>query len=176
MSVRIAWLLACCALLAACAPLRVPFIPRHPPVARNHATVGDWRLDIARNRFSQDMTCRLRARHKRAFYQAGAVAFRFDDDWDVAAAVYRIDGKEPRRWREDLPELVRIGAPIDRGGVENAMRGLVWIPLRRLTEANSIAIQPRTDRVATTFHFRGLKGLYETAIARGCFPDSRFVR
>lgn len=176
MKARAAWVLASCAMLAACASPRLPLVPRHPPVARHHATVGDWRLDIAHNRFSDEITCRLRARHGKAFYQAGAVAFRFDDDWDVSQAVYRIDSGEPRRWREDLPELLRIGAPIDRGGVENAMRGLVWIPLRRLAEANNIAIQARPDRAARTFHFRGLKGLYETAIDRGCSPDSRFVR
>lgn len=176
MIARATWVLACCAMLAACGLPRLPLIAPNPPVVRHRAAAGDWRLDIARNGFSEDISCRLRDRKKRAFYQARAVAFRFDDDWDVSQAVYRIDGGKPQRWREDLPELLRIGAPIDRGGVENAMRGLVWIPFRRLTEANRIAIQARPDRPAKTFHFRGLHGLYETAVARGCAPDSHFVR
>ena len=176
MFARAFWVLASCSMLAACGVPRLPLIARNPPVARHQAAAGDWRLDIARNRFSEQITCRLRDRKKRAFYQAGAIAFRFDDDWDVSQAVYRIDGGEPRRSREDLPELLRIGAPIDRGGVENTRRGLVWVPLRRLAEANRIAIQARPDRPAKTFHFRGLHGLYETAVSRDCTPDSRFVR
>ena len=173
---RVVWMLASCAMLAACSLPRLPLIARNPPVARHRAAAGDWRLDIARNLFSEQITCRLHDRKKRAFYQSGAVAFRFDDDWDVSQAVYRIDGGEPRRSREDLPELLRIGTPIERGGVENAAQGLVWVPFRRLAEANRIAIQARPDRPARTFHFRGLRGLHETAVARDCAPDTRFVR
>lgn len=162
--------------LSACAHPYVPLMPRHPDMARSEVAMGDWHLQRTRNPFSEAVTCRLWARKSKAFYQAGAVAFRFPKGWDVHEAVYRIDGGAIQSWRNDLPELVRIGAPIDQGSVINATAGLVWIPWSKLADANRIAIQARPDRLARIFHFSGLKGLYDTAVVEGCAPDSRFVR
>jgi hypothetical protein len=168
-------LAAICAALSGCAGMHEPLIHRGPPIARSHTIVGDWRLDMRRDRFTGEIACRLLARNHKAFFAAGAVAFRFPDTWNTGRAIYRVDSGELRRWREDLPELTRIGAPIERGGVDNPSKGLVWIPLRRLEEASSIAIEARPDRAPVTFHFRGLHGLYQAAVERGCSPDSRFV-
>jgi hypothetical protein len=169
----IALMLACaCAAPAAALPL----LPKHPRVARHRTQVGDWRLDVSRNPFSGDIVCRLRDRHGDAVYQQGAVGFRFSKHWDVAKAVYRLDGGVPRAWRDDLPELLRIGTPIDTGGIANPSQGIVWIPVSRLAGVNAVAIEPRPDRRPKLFHFRGFRGLYELAVARGCAPDARFVR
>jgi hypothetical protein len=164
-------------LIAGCGDaLAMPFFPHHPPVVKHRTRVGEWQLDVARNDFSGEVSCRLRARNKRIFYQAGAIGFQFKRKWDVQGAVYRLDRGEARRWSEDLPELVRLGAPIDSGGLENASAGIVWLPWSRLRDVNSIAIQPRNDRKPSTFHLRGVRGLYDTALMHGCSPDSRFVR
>lgn len=149
--------------------------PRHALVQRNSTTMGDWRLDIAHNRFSDELVCRLRARDGHAIYLAHAVGFRFKHGWDVANAVYRLDDGAPRQARDDLPELIVQGTPVDRGGMDNANGGIVWVPFARLAESDSIAIEARPDRAARVFHFRGLIGLHEIAVARGCTPDSRFV-
>jgi hypothetical protein len=154
----------------------VVLLPKHPRVVRHRTRVGDWRLDVARNPFSGDIVCRLRDAHGQAIYRQGAVGFRFRRSWDVAAAVYRLDGGEPRAWRDDLPELVRLGTPMDTGGIDNPTEGRVWIPLSRLSGVNAVAIQPRLDRAQRVFHLRGFRGLYELAQARGCVPDVRFVR
>jgi hypothetical protein len=154
----------------------LPLLAKHPPVTRHRTEIGDWRLDIGANPFSGNVVCRLRERHGHALYQQGAIGFRFRRGWDVADAVYRLDGGSPRVWRNDLPELVRLGTPIDTGGMDDPTRGIVWIPLSRLAAVNAISIQPRRDRAQRTFHISGFRGLYEEAIARGCTPDSRFVQ
>lgn len=149
---------------------------RMPEVVRRRVDMGDWRLNIASNPFSGAVTCRLRARGGRAFYEGGAIGFRFDRDRDVADAVYRIDGAAPRRWRDDLPDLLALGTPIDTGDMQNPGEGIVRVPWRRLAAANSIVIQARRDADTRAFRFRGLKGLYAVAVQRGCTPDARFVR
>ena len=171
-SLRVAPLLL---VMSAGTAFAVPFIPRHPVVARHRTTIGDWRLDIARNRFSNDVVCRLRARDGHALYRGGAVGFRFPSRWDVGEAVYRIDDGPPRASRDDLPALIELRTPVDTGGMDNPSRGTVWVPFRLLVDANRVTIQPRRDRRARTFHFRGLKGLYDLARERGCVPDARFV-
>jgi hypothetical protein len=153
-----------------------PFFPKHPRIARHRTEISDWRLDVSTNPFSGNVVCRLRERHGEAVYQQGAIGFRFRASWDVENAIYRVDGGAPRTWRNDLPELVHLGTPIDTGGIDNPTQGIVWIPLSRLEGANAIVIQPRPDRAQRTFHFAGFRGLYEDAVARGCTPDSRFVR
>jgi len=166
---------AICVVASGCAGPRVPFTHRNPPTARHREEASDWRLEIRRDKFTGEIACRLYARKHKAFFLGGAVAFRFDKDWNTGRAIYRLDGDAPRHWREDLPELIRIGAPFERGGIDNPGQGLVWIPYSRLEEANSIAIEARPDRAPVTFHFRGLKGLYRSAVDQGCSPDSRFV-
>lgn len=167
-------LIGLCALAAA--PAHAGLL-RHKPSLITHETLrlDDWRLDIARNRFSGAIACRLRARNARAFYRAGAVGFRFDPAWDVAQAVYRIDGGAPRAMRDDLPDLIALGVPLDRGGMENSGGGLVWIALATLRPATTIVIAPRPDGRPVTMHIRGMVGLHDLAVTRGCASDASFV-
>jgi len=144
-------------------------------VDRQRTIAGDWRLDVSRDRFSQQIICRLRARGG-ALVEGNAVGFRFKRSWDVSAAVYRIDGGTPRQSRDDRPELLRLGTPMETGGITNPTDGVVWIPLRLLADANAVAIKPQPGRRPKVFHFSGLRGLYQLAHERGCMPDSRFVR
>lgn len=155
----------------------------HAPPARNAARVdrhrveaGDWQLLTARDHFSGEATCWLRASNDEAFVVGGAVAFAFPKSWNTHAAIYRIGGDATRQWRDDLPELLRLGTPMDRGSVENPAQGLVWLPLRRLDEVTSVEIAPQPGRPPRRFNFRGLKGLYQTALSQGCTPASRLVK
>ncbi|MBX9729755.1 MAG: hypothetical protein K2X59_00355 [Sphingomonas sp.] len=153
----------------------MPFLSHHAKIVITKTKIDDWTLEIARNPFSEGQTCKLRAVNNRAFYANGAVAFRFRQRWDLSEAVYRLDGAAPRHSRNDLPQLLALKVPIDRGGMDNASGGLVWIPYDRLVEANQVTIQPQPGRNLTNFRFRGLRSLHDIAIAKGCVPDSRFV-
>jgi hypothetical protein len=151
------------------------FGSKGPKIIKTKSRIGDWQLQISRNPFSGQIACRLRARNKNAFYMSGAVGFRFKRKWNVADAVYRLDGGAPQQSRDDLPELRALNTPMDRGGMDNASQGIVWIPFAKLMQANSVAIAPRRDRKAKIFHYRGLKGLHEIAVARGCASGNHFV-
>ncbi len=142
---------------------------------RNTTRLGDWELAIAHNPFADSIVCRLRARDHRIFFEREAVGFRFNAKWDVSHAVYRLDGGSPRASRDDLPALISVGTPIDRGGMDNASRGIVWIPFERLEQVNSVRIAARPNHQPKTFHLRGLNALHAIAVARGCVPESRFV-
>ncbi|MDT0507341.1 hypothetical protein [Novosphingobium sp. MMS21-SN21R] len=135
-----------------------------------------WELLVTTDRFAATKNCRLRARNGEAFVDGAAIAFVFPKGWNTQGAIYRTGGDAPRRWREDLPEILRIGAPMDRGSVENPAQGLVWIPLRRLDGVNAIEIQPQPGKAARIFRFHGMKGLYQSALSQGCIPVSRTVK
>lgn len=145
-------------------------------VERHRTTVGDWRLDIARDTFSGLVSCRLRARNGKASYVGRAVGFRFKRTWDVAEAIYRIDGGPPRASRDDRAELIGLRAPVETGGMMNPTEGIVWIPFARLAAANSVEIVARPGKRSRTYHFHGLKGLLAIGQARGCRPEGRFSR
>ena len=150
-----------------------------PRLTHSHVVVGDWRLDMVRNGFSGAVACRLHTRDGRAFYVSGAVGFRFAPGWDVGEAVYRLDGAAssggPRRTRDDLPDLIAQGVPVDRGAPGNAARGIVWVPYALAAAASQIAIEPRPDLRVHHFHYSGLRSLHDMGVARGCAPEGRFV-
>lgn len=152
-----------------------PFAGHPPRILYEKVRKGAWQLSIATNPFSGEIACLLRARNNKAIYRAGAVGFRFRRSWNTANAVYRIDGGSPRFTRDDLPDLVMRGTPIDSGNMENSSGGIVWIPFEHLLAIDSIAIQPRRDRKASTFRVPGLTELHQIALTKGCSPENRFV-
>jgi hypothetical protein len=185
---RIAMTWGCAALsLAGCAasaPMAQAGVFHRAPsrVVRDHVRQGDWRLDLARDRFSGALACRLQTRDGKAIYRAGAVGFRFDHDWDVTGAVYRIDMGPVQTMRDDLPRLLALHTPIDSGSMDNPTGGIVWVPYEKLVSPSSdnktpvaIAIEPQRGKGARLFRFRGLAALHDTAVAKGCAPESRFV-
>jgi hypothetical protein len=137
--------------------------------------LGDWRLDVARDGFSGAIACRLEMHHHRALVRAGAVGFRFPRHWDLTNAVYRLDDGAPRRSRDDIPRLLALGVPFDRGPIDNAADGWIWIPLAALDDVRTIVFEPRPGHSLTTVTLHGLSALYDQAQARGCTPDGRFV-
>ena len=175
------WGLGAAALLVAgAAPaavhVRVPLISKAPQVAKRKQVLGDWRLEIVKGRFSGDVACHLRAKDKRVFYVANALGFRFGKRLDTLGAWIRLDGGEAYRWRDDLPELARLGVAIDGRNLDAPTGGIIWIPAAKLADVNRVQIQPRADKRARTYHLRGFAGLREIARTMGCAPETRFVR
>jgi len=105
----------------------------------------------------------------------GAVGFPFPKGWDVSKAGYRIDGTAPRRSRDDLPELIARNTPVDRGPVDHAAGGIVWIPYEALETAKVVTIQPRPDKAPRTRRLDGLAKLHDLALEHGCIPEHSFV-
>jgi len=147
----------------------------HPHVVRERMHQGDWRLEIARDRFSGALACRLQSRDGRAIYRSGAVGFRFDGRRRVTDAVYRIDGGDAHAARDDLPRLIQLGTPIDHGSMIDPTDGVVWVPYDQVAQAHTIAIEPRRGGDVRVFRFGGLVALHDVAVTRGCAPESRFV-
>lgn len=151
------------------APARVPH-----GVAHEGYHEGLWRLDVAQDRFSGAIACRLRAHRGRQIYRAGAVGFEVGAPSQIGAA-YRIDGGAPVAARNAVPRLIALQAPLDRGGMDNPAGGYVWIPFEALRSANSVAIEPRPGARPRVVRLAGLAALHDRAVARGCTPDTVFV-
>ena len=136
---------------------------------------GRWQPDIARDGFSGQVACRLRARDEKSWYRAGAIGFRLGHRADIIRAFYRIDGQQVRAQRDDLPRLLAIGVPMDQGGMEDPYQGIVWVPLDSLRNARTIAIVAQPGHREQRFALDGAAQLHDRATAIGCSPDSRLV-
>jgi hypothetical protein len=177
MSVKtIGWRLSCCGLLIAlvCSPsladIRLPFIYSPATVVRRSMALGDWTLQIATGRFSGKKSCHLEDRKHHVSYSAGALGFRFGRHVNTLGAWVKIDDGAATRWQDDLPELTRLGVPMDGSGIDNPTDATVWIPARLLAEANHVAIQPAERRQPVTFHLHGFAALRDAAYNMGCTP------
>ena len=71
--------------------------------------------------------CALTSRRPDMAYRAGAIAFRVPTQHDVAGSWYRIDGGTPIRFADRLPTLMKMGVPLDQGGLDDPLEGLVWV-------------------------------------------------
>jgi hypothetical protein len=138
--------------------------------------LGDWVLRIDTARFSSEKACHLEDRKHHVVYAASALGFRFGRHVNTLGAWVRIDDDAPTRWQDFLPELVRLGVPMDSASIDNPTDAIVWIPARRLEEANRVTIQPAGHKRPVTFHLHGFAGLREIARDMGCTPEARFVR
>jgi len=145
-------------------------------IERRAFALGDWHLNIGKDRFSGDVRCRLRARNGRSLYVADAVGVRFGRRADVMGATLKIDGGQPVRYRDLLPELARLRVAIDGRDMDRPTGGVVWIPSSLLESAKRVAISPRPGAHPRYFSLRGFVALRESARALGCAPEGRFVR
>lgn len=159
----------------ATASVRVPLLSKSSQFVKRKMLLGDWQLQITRGKFSGDIACRLRSRNGKIVYVADALGFRFGKHLDVMNAWVRIDGGEAYRWRNDLPELARLGVAIGGKNLDVPTDGIVWIPAAGLVEVNRVDVQPRPDKRPRTFHLRGFAGLRDIARTMGCTPEVRFI-
>jgi len=167
--VGLAGVLAAAALAGPATAARVPH-----GVAHKTWYKGDWRLDVSRDRFSGAIACRLRAHGGRQIYRAGAVGFNVGAD-NAMTAAYRIDGGEPVAARSDLPRLIALHVPLERGGLDDPSGGYVWIPFDRLAQAGWVAIEPRPGAWPKVARLTGMVALHDLALTLGCTPDGVFV-
>ena len=158
------------------AGVRIPVISKARQITSQKAALGDWQLKISRSIFSNEIVCHLRSKNKRVFYVADALGFRFGKRLDTLNAWVQIDGDPAYRWRDDLPELARLGVAIDARNLDAPTDGIIWIPVAKLADVNKIAIQPAPAKRVTLFRLRGFAGLHDIAQSKGCTPEARFVR
>lgn len=151
--------------------------PSQPPSLKSRQTLkaGSWRLVVETEKFSGDIHCHLNDGAHGVVYTSGALGFGFGRSVHTLGGWVRIDDGAPLRWRDYLPELYRLDAPVNRSGLENATDGKVWIPAAALDHAQHLAIQPSEHRHPVTYSLTGLAQLREAGRSLGCTPDSRFV-
>jgi len=150
------------------AEARVPY-----GVAHELYYKGDWRLDVARDRFSGTVACRLRAHGGRQIYRAGAVGFAVGAR-NVIDATFRIDDGDPVAERNEVPRLIALHVPLERGGMDNPSGGYVWIAFDYLDKAGAVAIEPYPGAHPKVVRLTGLVALHDLALTRGCTPDTVF--
>jgi hypothetical protein len=138
--------------------------------------LGDWRLIVSIDRFSNERTCSLRSRNGRMVYVANAIGFRLGQDVDIVHAFFRVDEGEPHRWRDQLPELARLKVAIDGRDMDRPTDDIVWLPVPLLQNARQVAIQGRPGKRARKFRLNDFVGLKEAADRAGCVAEARFAR
>jgi hypothetical protein len=138
--------------------------------------LGDWRLIVSIDRFSNERTCSLRSRNSRMVYVANVIGFRLGQDVDIVHAFFRVDDGEPHRWRDQLPELARLKVAIDGRDMDRPTDDIVWLPAPLLQDARQVAIQGRPGKRARKFRLNGFADLKEVAVGLGCAAEARFVR
>ncbi|MEP7006537.1 MAG: hypothetical protein ABI810_11170 [Sphingomonas bacterium] len=173
-------LLLCMVVAAVCADVPAMARIKVPGLTRTHVSTramqsGDWKLKIVTGTFSGDIRCRLFDPKHHIVYAAGALGFHFRHHVNTLGAWMRVDGGPAQRWQDSLPELTRLGVPMDGPSLDNPTDSTVWVPATLLTDANQIAIQPREDKSPSVFHLHGFAGLRDIARDMGCVPDGRFI-
>lgn len=173
-------LLSCTLLAAVCASTPAIAKVRVPGLTRTHVNtrsmkLGDWKLKIVTGQFSRDVRCHLADPKHHIVYTAGALGFHFRHHVNTLGAWMRVDGGAPQRWQDTLPELTRLGVPMDGPSLDNPTDSTVWVPATLLADANRITIQPRENKTPRVFHLRGFAGLRDMARDMGCMPEGRFV-
>jgi hypothetical protein len=157
------------------AKLRIPFVQAKSTILKQKKSLGEWRLIVEHDSFSGERTCHLRSKNKKVLFVGNAVGFRFGRHKNTLDAWVKVDGAQAYRWRDDLPELSRLGVAINGASLDAPTDGVVWLPLARIEDANRVDIQLWQGKRPKQFHFRGMAGLRDIARETGCAPDTRFL-
>ena len=147
-----------------------------PLRVREHASTGNWQVQVERSTFTGEVLCRLSARGRKVIYLPDALGFRFNRRLDTTDATFRVDGGAAYRWRDQLPELAHLEVPIDGKRMDAPTDGIVWLPSAMLEKASQVAIQPHPDRRPRIFLLDRFFDARLDARTRGCSPEGRFVR
>lgn len=167
------WLVAAFALVGCSAHPR--FASPVSQMARQTLKEGTWRLVVETGKFSGDTRCHLADARHGIVYSSGALSFSFGRSVNTLGGWVRIDNAPAQRWRDYLPTLYRLDAPVNRYGLENTTDGKVWIPAEALDHAGQLAIQPSEHRRPVIYTLSGFAKLRETGRGLGCTPDARFL-
>lgn len=130
--------------------------------------LGQWRLRVKQDSFFQEKHCTISYLRGKAAYRPDAVGFRFGRHAAILDAVARIDGGQPIRFRDLLPELARLGVAIEGHDVASFSDGLVWLPITLLDSAHEVTIAVGFGKPIKRFDVEGLDRLSAYARSEGC--------
>ena len=145
-------------------------------VTSHRISSGHWRLRIETATFSGDKRCHLDDRKHGVTYAAGALGFHFDAHLNTLGAWVKIGDGPATRWQDALPELTRLGVPMEAEGLDNPTDGIVWVPALQLGATSRITVQPDERKRPVTYSLEAFAKLRDAARAMGCVPEQRFVR
>ncbi len=154
--------------------------PLHPPQSVTHDyALPVWRITQTRDKFAGQIRCKVyqgEHAHPAVSYADRGLVFHFSRRLNTLEAVYRLDGGAPHRWRDLYPKIIEAGASLDGGSLANPTGGLVIMPLSELAMVHTITIRPTPTATPRTFTIDGYADAIEAARARGCQPETAFVR
>jgi hypothetical protein len=128
--------------------------------------LGRWSLELAADRFTGTIACRLRV--SKAVFDEKAATFEFGHSVDTSDAFYRIEDGPVLAWRSLIPSLVAQGVKVQNDDLANPSGGRVPIPLKLLSDARSVEIRPDVHHRPKLFKLNGLQSAIERANERGC--------
>jgi hypothetical protein len=121
---------------------------------------GAWRLDVRRDPFARTTRCALS--RPGASVEHGRLLWRLGPRVDTSAAVWRIDGGEPRHQRlTDLPASENLANPSD---------GRIAAPLPLLAGAQALEARATPDARLRRLDLAGLDQATASAARLGCDP------
>ena len=137
--------------LAAAAPTRI----------QTHVYGFDrWRLRVAQDPFARTVTCKLHRRD--AEVRRGRLVWSLGSRVDTHAAVWRIDGGEPRvQGPRDLPASANLDNPSD---------GRIVAPVALLDGAHDLAARANPHTRVRTLPLAGLTPALAAAARLNCAP------
>jgi len=133
---------------------------------RSHQVVNGWRIEAIQDRFSGRTACRIR--NHNVTFDRGVVTFHFPSSVDTANAIFRIDGGPPQSVGSVAVEVAGLGARLQGDNSTNPSSGLVPLPSRLLSTANTVSIEPNYKRQHRDFSVHGLSGALDVARQKGC--------
>lgn len=146
----------------------------------NYATTeryaeGSWTLRIAHDDFTGSTACALTSRRPAMVYRVGAVGFRVPSQHNVMDSWYRIDGGAPVRFSDRLPMLWKMGVPLDQGGLDDPLGGLVWVSASDVAGAREIEIRPGPGKHVRRYPLGSFASMRAAARRLGCASDASFT-
>ena len=114
-----------------------------------HRQIGPWRLEVRKDRFGAEVTCRITARD--VTLSRETLIFRLaGPERDTTHAVYRIDGGPPHPVSEVFEAVQAHGFFPERGWILNPQGGEAALPVANVTGAKRVALrvtERKTPRV-----------------------------
>ncbi len=147
---------------------------RDRDVLRSNQVVSGWRIEVYQDKFSGHTTCRIR--NHNVSFDRGVVTFRFPSSVDTANALFRIDGGPAQPVGSVAVEVAGLGARLHGDNSTNPSSGLVPLPARLLSTANTVSIQANPTRQHRDFTVHGLSGALDVARQKGCELGSQEQR
>ena len=134
---------------------------------------------MTKDKFAGQIQCSVYQGPKSApkvSYGQQSLVFHFRRKLNTLDAIYRLDGGQPKRWQDLYPKVIETGATLDGSSLANPTGGLVIVPLSELSGVHTVSIRPTPTASPQTFTIDGYSDAIEAARARGCKPESVFVR